>query len=97
MKQEIKVPMTNLEIETLLVAGKKISSLGEELSKSLSKMLQPYENLKISVPEICKIDMSGISTKTGADYTGVNIGFPEDLDLTPTWKVRLEIDWGNLS
>ncbi|MGE8527710.1 hypothetical protein [Chryseobacterium rhizosphaerae] len=30
MKQEIKVPMTNLEIETLLVAGKKISSLGEE-------------------------------------------------------------------
>lgn len=97
MKQEIKVPMTNLEIETLLVAGKKISSLGEELSKSLSKMLQPYENLKISVPEICEIDMSSISTKIGADYMGVNIGFPENLDLTPTWKVRLEIDWGNLS
>jgi len=82
-------------MEKLLTVGAQWSKLGEELSKSLNKVLEPYENLKISVPGINKIDMSGISTKTGADYTSVNFGFIEDLDFTPTWKVRLEIDWEN--
>ncbi|MGE8553268.1 MAG: hypothetical protein ACN6OB_04920 [Chryseobacterium jejuense] len=87
MKKEFNVPMTPLEIEKLLVTGHKLSKLGNDLSKSLSKMSIPFENLKR-----CKIDISGISTKTGANYQGFNIRINEDLEFTPTWKARLVID-----
>ncbi|QRA44310.1 hypothetical protein [Chryseobacterium cucumeris] len=91
MKQDINVLMTKPEMEKILKAGAEISKLGE----LLSKVLIPLEGLKISIPDVCKIDLLSVSTKTGTDYKSAYCRINEDLEFIPTCNVRLEIDWEN--
>ncbi|MCE4064409.1 hypothetical protein LXM63_04830 [Chryseobacterium gleum] len=91
MKKDVNVLMAKPEMEKILKAVAEISKLGE----LLSKVAIPLEGLKISMSDVCKIDLSSVSTKTGADYQGANYRINEDLEFTPTWNARLEIDWEN--
>ncbi len=80
------------EMGKLLAVGAQWSKLGEELSNKLNKDGLSLQGLEISMPEVCKIDMSKVSTKAGADYRGRDFKFNPDLELTPPIYIRLKID-----
>lgn len=88
MKNEI---LTQQEIKKILAGFAQLSKLGEELSYKLNGGLS-LQNVDISIPEVCKIDMSKVSTKAGVDYRGREIKFNPDLELTPPIYIRLKID-----
>ncbi|GEN66003.1 hypothetical protein [Chryseobacterium rhizosphaerae] len=93
MKQEINVLMTKPEMEKIMEVAAEMGKLGKELSEMTKNIVNPFENLKISKPDIYNINTQAISKGTGANYRHLNIRSTENLEFIPTRIVRLEIDW----
>ncbi|WP_131724357.1 hypothetical protein [Chryseobacterium indologenes] len=79
-------------MEKIKKVAAEISKLGEELSNKLNKAGISLQGLNIVTPEVCKIDWSKVSTKTGADYQVCNYKVNPDLEFTPPIYIRLKID-----